>query len=510
MVIRCALVLLALVAAMRLDAAELRVEPRSVPTNELVTITLTLEGAFAASETIQMPLRNLQLLGEPSVSSEFSWVNGETRRVKTMRYRARPQAAGRALVGPVVIEAADGQRETLRAVEIAVTADRVSSSNDAAVVLRELVAAGRDPLFLIVEVDKREPFVGEPVVVTWWLYNAAVVQDWQIVAVPKLPSFWSEERPRSERPERVFVDGSMMQRLAVRRAVLVPLQSGRQTITGMSLEAAVMRERRDGPFAMYEGELADVAYTSAPVELSVRPIPEGPAVDAVGSLRLSCGPPVQKNEGPVVLEVTLSGAGNLRAARPPHFATPPPGELRIEGGETQTPTTEPFSMTRRWRYLIFPSSDGLLEIPPLSMTIFDTTLGARREARCASSFVQATSVAAPLPPASGSPPAPRRVRWPWLVAAALIALAGLVAIPRLRRELAVRREARTIVQGATSQEIRARIESRVAIDTQEASDRADALRALLSLLAALERDRDIAQHSERELERRVRDVLRFS
>lgn len=501
-------VLLVALVAFRAGATDLRVEPRSVRANELVTVTLTLEGALATSDSIDMPLHNLELLGEPSVSSEFSWVNGDARRRKTLRYRLRPLAVGSSRVGPIVIETRDGQRETLPAVEIEVTPDRVATSNEPAVVLSALTAAGRDPLFLIVETDKRDVYAGEPVVVTWWLYNAAVVQDWQVVSVPKLPAFWSEERPRSERAERVFVEGAMMQRLAVRRAVLVPLQSGRQTIDGMTIEAAVMRRREGGPFAMYEGELAEVAYTSAPVVLNVKPIPAGAPVDAVGSLRLSCTPPVQKNDGPVVLEVTLGGAGNLRAARPPRFAAPPPGELRIEGGETVTSAGEPFTMTRRWRYLIFPATDGLLEIPPLSMTIFDTTLGTRSERRCASSFVQATSVAAPVPPSESAPvPLSRRRIWPWLGATALLALAAMMAIPRLRRELAVRREARAIILDATPQEIRARIESRVHVDPHEMSDRGDAMRALISLLAALERDIDI---DPRELERRVRDVMRGS
>lgn len=85
----------------------------------------------------------------------------------------------------------------------------------------------------------------------------------------------------------------------------------------------------------------------------------------------------------------------------------------------------------------------------------------------------------------------------------------LLALPRLRRELAVRREARAIVRDATPQEVRSRIESRVHVDVKEMSDRGDAMRALISLLAAFEHDRDVAMDAERELERRVRDVLRL-
>lgn len=489
-------------------ANELRVDPASVQMNDVVTIMIATEGPFAAADAIHIPLRNLSLIGDPWVSSEFSWVNGQATRRKTFRYRARPMAPGPALVGPVVLASSDGQRDTLRAVAVQVVADRVTGSNDADVVLRGLLAAGRDPLFVIAELPKRAVYVGEPLIVTWWLYNAAVVQEWQVTSVPKLDDFWSEERPRTDSAERVIVGDATMQRLPVRRAVLVPLRSGNLTIAGMSIEAAVMRRSRSGPFAMFEGELAEVTYSSAPVTIDVRPIPPGPAVDAVGDLMLTCDRAVQENGGPVVVRVALSGGGNLRAAKAPHFSEPPPGTLRIEGGEVSVSREEPFSMTRRWRYLIFPSSAGMLEIPPLSLTVFDPTTATRRELRCSSSFVDAVMA---TPAAGGSPVKgvlpPRTRPWPWITVFLLMLLTGVIAIPRIRRELALRRDVRGIVRDATPHEIRARVEQRVQIGVGEVSDRAEAWRALRSLLDAAERDRDIAIHAEREIARRVRDVL---
>jgi hypothetical protein len=501
------LVLAALVA----DANEMRVEPRSVRANDLVTITIVVEGAFASADSIDVPVRNLAIVGDPSVSSEFSWINGDARRSKTFRYRARPLATGVATVGPVVLQTGNGQTETLTAVEVQVVADRAAGSNDPAVIVRELVAAGRDPLFVVAVTEKREVSVGEPVLVTWWLYNASIVQEWQVTSVPKLAEFWTEERPRSESPERVFVGDAMMQRLAVRRAVLIPLRSGRLTIGGMSVEAAVMRRTRGGPFAMFEGELAEVAFTSAPITLNVKPIPPGPAVDAVGQLTLECETPVQQNGGPVVIGVRLGGIGNLRSATAPHFTGPVPGTLRIEGGEVEVSRDEPFSMTRRWRYLVFPSQAGLLEIPPLAMTLFDPSTGMRRELQCAASLVEASGAkpAGPSRPATPAAALPSRPRiWPVLGAALLVAIAAVVAVPRARRELALRREVRDIVRDATPHEIRARVEQRVPFDAGEASERGDAWRALVSLLNAVERDRDIAVDAAREIERRVKDVLR--
>lgn len=494
--------------ATSIGANELIVDHRRLSIGGLLTITITLENDFATVDEVDVPLSNLAILGEPSVSSEFAFINGQVTRRKVFRYRARPLAPGPAQVGPLVLNASDGQRDTLPAISIEILPDAVAGSNDPETVLRELIAAGRDPLFVVSEVSKQSVYVGEPVTVTWWLYNAAVVQQWQVVTVPKLSEFWSEEQTRNEAPERVYVGDVMVQRLPVRRVVLFPLQSGPAQIGGLTIHAAVLRRSRRGPFAMFEGDLTEATFTSAAIPLEVKPIPPGPPVDAIGDLSLHCASPMQKNGGPVVMRVTLSGVGNLRAATAPRFEKPVAGTVQIEGGEVTVVRDEgAFSMSRQWRYLILPAQSGMLEVPPLSMRVFDATRGQRRELSCGTSFVNAVttqSAEAPLPPVAV---VARSVRWPWLALALAALLGMLLAIPRLRRELALRREVREIVRDATPAEIRARVEARVPVQLREASEHGDAWRALRSLLDAAERDRDIAEDSDREIARRVREVL---
>lgn len=504
-------VAVALLLALPVLANDLLVDARTLQMNDLVTITVSLEGSFAAIDAVSVPLQNLVITGEPWVSSEFAWINGEVVRRKVFRYRARPLAPGPARVGPLVLVSPDGQRETLPAKQIQVMPDRTSGSNDPEVVLRELRATGRAPVFVIAETSKTEAFVGEPLNVTWWLYNAASIQHWQIVGVPKLAEFWTEERPRTETPERLYIGDMMVQRLPIRRATLFPLHSGALRIGGLSIEASVMRLMRDGPFSVFEGELLEATFTSAPVELNVKPLPPGPPVDAIGDLVLSCDPPVQRNGGPVVVNVVLRGLGNVRAATAPRFSAPVEGRVQVEGGEVAVVREEDsFEMTRRWRYVIFPAEEKLMEIPALSMVVFSPSTAQRKELRCATSFVNARL--AQLPVAARRPPAPplaeRVVLWPWLAAALALVVAALLAWPRLRRELRVRREAREIVGGAAPAEIRERIEGRVSLDAREATDRGDAWRSLRSLLDAAERDRDIAVDAEAEIERRVRELLR--
>ena len=487
-------------------------EPRTLQMNDLVTITVSLEGPYASVEGLNIPLQNLALVGEPSVTSEFVFINGELIQRKFFRQQARPLAPGAAFVGPLVVDSPDGQRLTLAPVALLVQPDRASGSNDAEVVLRELLATGRDPLFVIAEVDKTSVYAGEPVVIAWYLYNAATVQQWHVVALPKLDDFWVEDIPvRSETAERVFVGSALMQRVPIRKVVLYPLRVGGLRVGGMTVEAAVMRRIRTGPFAMFEGELVETTFTSAPVSLAVKPLPPGPPVDAVGELTLACQGPRQRSNGPVVLEATLAGSGNLRGVSEPRFAGAVDGNVQVESGEVSVTREDVnVSMSRRWQYLIFPSRSGTMRVPDLTMRVFMPSTGERRELRCAATTLEVIHAAAPQgEPEARNPPPPSRNWRPWLLGALPLLFLALI-VPRVLRELRLRREVRAIVTGKSPAEIRAGVDGRLSPDPKmlivERSDRGEAYRALRSLLDAMERERDLPV-TGRELARRVREVL---
>lgn len=513
MVRRVALVALLLVASHAFAKNEMLVDARSVQTNDTVTITIALEGSFSSILEPHVPLHNLRFLGEPSVSSEFAWINGDVSRRKTFRYVVRPVAPGPAQVGPVTLSTDDGQRDLLAAIALQVLPDRISGSNDAEAVMRELLASNRAPMFVVAEFDKTSAYVGEPIAVTWYLYNAAAIQEWQVVSVPKLAEFWIEELPRGENAERVYLGDIMVQRLPIRRAVLFPLRSGRIRVEGMTAEASIMQGTRGGPFSRFEGSIVETTFTSAPFDVDVKPLPPGPPVDAVGNLALRCERAQQRNAGPVVLRALLEGVGNLRATSAPRFAGSIAGSVQTESGQVTVNRDDGnIAMSRRWTFLIFPSNAGPLQIPALTMRVFDPATGERRDLRCDSAFLDVLAAKPPSQQPSVAPLAPAvnaRAKWPWILGAIALLVAVWFVAMRLRDELALRRDVRDVLRDPEPEAIRARIAERVRIDPREASDRGDALRALLSILDAKERERDIAVDAEREIRRRVRDLLRY-
>ena len=500
--------------ALPLFANDLSVDKQSVQLDDTVTIVVSLEDAYAEVDGVNLPVQNLELLGPPSVSSQFSWINGATTRRKVFRFVARPKAAGPALVGPLVVAGANGQRETLPPVAVQVLPDATSGSNDPLTIFRGLVARHGDPIFVVAELDKPSAYVGEEVVVTWRIYNAATVREWQLIDLPKLEDFWSEELDvRGEPQQQVILDNSIVQQVAVRRVALFPLRSGTLHIAPIAVEALVLR-RVDSPFGFFEASSEDITRRSVPLTVEVKPLPPGPPVDAIGDVTLTCSKPVQQNGGPVAMTVTLHGRANLRAAVPPHWERPLDGSVQIGERPMSVERTHEFAaMTRTWNYLMFPSRAGRFEVPPLVATTF-TSAGSRQTLRCEAATLDVVAAAPPVEPPPSTPAAARvrtlRPYLPWIGGALVAFIVVMLAIPRLRRAAALRRRVRELTRGRSPLEVREAAESMLIARgvmpsalLSEPTERGDAFRALRSLVDAAER----LDVTEREIEDRVRELL---
>lgn len=498
--------------ALQAFANDLTLDRRTIRLDEPLTIIVSLEDAFATVDTIDPPVKNLTIDSAPSVSSEYSWINGNVVRRKIFRFTAHAIQPGAALVGPLQIIGDDGRRETLAPVSVQVTPDETSRSNDPLTILRELLATNRQPFFVTAELDRTSATVGEEVVVTWYLYNAATVQRWQITRVPKLADFWTEEidlnRDRNEQPAQVIVGNLPMEKLALRRVALFPLHSGTLTIGGTEVSAEILRRSEDSPFSMFEGAIEEMRFPSASITIDVKPLPADAASDVVGELALDCGVPQQRAGGPVTFVATLRGRANLREAPPPQFDGKVAGDVEVQPLALNVERTQNgVTMTRRWTYVIFPSASGTMTVPPLVAHAFNPELSRRDTLKCAAATIEVQQAAASsegmIPSQIASRGSETWLPWALGVAGALIVLA--IFIRPIRRWMTVRRRTRAILDSGNIREaVDHLLDPRVAT---EASDRGDAYRALRSLLDAMERDRALDDSAHDDLERRVRDLV---
>jgi hypothetical protein len=496
---------------------DLTVDRRSIRLDESISIVVTLDDSFATVDSVNVPVKNLTIEGAPGVSSEFSWINGRVVRRKLFHFRARALEAGAALVGPLVIVSEDGEKETLAPVSLQVVPDAAAGTNDPEAILRELQATNRDPFFIAAEIDKSSVYAGEEVVITWYLYNAATVQRWQIVRVPKLEDFWSEEIDvRGEPATQTIVGNIPMEKAPLRRLAVFPLRSGSLSIGSMEVAAAILRRSNESPFfGMFEGSLVEVRFPSARIAIESRPLPKGETADVVGDVTLECGAPVQRNGGPVTFNVALSGRANLRTAAAPRFDGAITGASEVqERSVTVDRVRDGVLMTRKWSYIVFPAASGTLRIPQLKSSVFNPRTASMEELRCGGASLEVSASNAPEKPNTAPAPlhedAPRNNTVP--LVAAIGSLIVVIAAARARRAMKLRREVREIVsdRAHVRDSIHAMLAARniaAAAIEKESSDRGDAYRALRSLLDALDRDRALDVDTDRELEARVRDLV---
>jgi len=323
------------------------------------------------------------------------------------------------------------------------------------------VHPGQRDLLVRASVDNDRPFVGQQVTWSLYLLSRVNVSSLDKLLLPRLDGFWTEdiESPQQLVAEPRTIDGVQYSAYLLRRRALFPLRAGKATIepaevglvTGFGMLFSRGSSRR----------------SSQPVQLDVQPLPPGrpPGFDPgnVGDWTLTATvEPVNVAVGqPVTLRLVASGRGNVRDLQLPKLGN-------IAGLRAYDPTTSDHETvdkgqvtgTRTVEQLLVPERTGPVEIPALSMEIFDPAQKAYRTLRTAP--VGLSVVAAPQGQAPAEPVAqnllaaggmrPIRLRlatasagaapWsePWFwpaLGAPPFGLALLLGVSRLRRMMMI-------------------------------------------------------------------------
>ncbi|MGE5049566.1 MAG: BatD family protein [Deltaproteobacteria bacterium] len=244
------------------------------------------------------------------------------------------------------------------------------------------VHPGRRDLLVRASIDNDHPYVGQQVTYSLFLLSRVNVSSIEKLQLPRLDGFWSEdlETPQQLVPEPRTIDGVQYTAYLLRRRALFPLRAGKAVIepaevgllTGFGMLFSRGSSRR----------------ASQPVELDVQPLPPGkpPGFDPgnVGDWTLTATvEPVNVAVGqPITFRLVASGRGNVRDLRLPRLgaiaglraydATSADKESVDRGQVTGTRTLE---------QLLVPERTGPVEIPALSMDIFDPAQKAYRTLR---------------------------------------------------------------------------------------------------------------------------------
>jgi hypothetical protein len=365
------------------------VDARRVGVDDTLQLSLTLEGPGLdlAEEVRVPPLQNLQVVGGPSVSTQVSIVNGSMTQARVYAWALQARAKGTAEVGAFHVKLKSGEKATAP-IAIEVVAGSAQPPRRRSDPLNPF--GGEDPferlfgrqrrgsapppkLYVEAAVDRTKLYVGEPLVLTYYVVTQTTVTDLAFADPPQFPGFWSEDLPRPEQGpggEPVTREGESYRRFAFLQKLLFPTKAGALEIPPVRLRLSVARGT---DFFMHPASAVVERRTEA-IPLTAEPLPAEGFGGAVGSFRVSAT--LDRSSVPLgeaaTLRFRVEGRGNLK------WIDQPP-DVAVAGAKVYPPqarselkvTSAGMSGSRTWEFVIVPETGGQLEVPALPFSYFD-------------------------------------------------------------------------------------------------------------------------------------------
>lgn len=384
------------------------VDAHKIGVDDTLTLSIILEGEAANLDVSIPQLKNLKVVGAPSTSTQMSFVNGSVSRQKIFSFPLRPEKVGPAEIGsvtaaghpptsPIAIEVVAGAIRPVQAQQDPFGRDPFGGRDPFEEIFgraqrRQPVNQGK----LLVEavLSRNEAHVGEPILVTYYVYTQVSLSGVEFADAPKYPGFWAEEIERSRNEstgENVLVQGEPFLRYPVLERLLFPTKPGQLDIP----EARLRLVPAGGSF----GVSAPIERSTKILRVKVDSLPTGtPEGSPVGTyeVQATADRTTISLGDALTFRFRVRGRGNLKwidaapALDLPGVRVFPPrvtSDLKA--------TRQGIEGSKTWEFVVVPEKVGSYEIPSIPFSYFNPETQALR-----------TEHTAPIPvvvsPASGS------------------------------------------------------------------------------------------------------------
>ncbi len=367
-----------------------------------LSYTLTIEGARNAKPVLP-EMADFQVIGS-STSTQFSLVNNQTRVSQAITYSLIPIRTGEFTIPPARL-VHGGKTYLTRPVKIRVTDSPAPPPPAAAepggqpgesARTAEPEPRGAPPLFITTEVDRKDPYVGEQVTLTFRLFRRLQIANLEY-GPPPTTGFIEESLGEQKNYGQVR-EGIRYEIIELARAVF-PISAGELTIGPAELKGDILvprQRRRPDPFGFDDSFFEDFfgggfaerqpfLLRSEPITLAVKPLPREGRPELFGGavgrfdLEVSAAPQSLRVGEPVTVTMKISGTGNLDTVTVP----------RIPAGDrfqTYDPEVETKRTVAGWRVggekifkqVFIPLTEEVSEIPTATFSYFDPEKGEYR------------------------------------------------------------------------------------------------------------------------------------
>lgn len=368
--------------------------PLTVAVGEAFRVEFTLN-AEPDKDTFEAPsFEGFDVLAGPTVAkgSSISIINGSMTQSTSYTYTfvVLAQQAGNIVIGPARIEA-KGKRYATNPLPIEVVQEKGAGhpqgrrdsrdeQSGAADAQRQIA---NDDILLRAIVSRTEVFKGEPLRVTFKLYERVNIVGYDGVKFPSFNGFWAQELNTDNAPRRrETYNGKVYETLVAREFLLYPQQSGTLTIDPAELTAVaqvVVQSRHIDPFFGGGHEVYNVPrkVQSQRVTVSVKNLPAGAPASfngAVGRFTLDATLPPERiaANSAATYTVKIAGSGNLTFVQAPKLTLPTSFEqYNVKTTESINTTAAGITGYRQFEYPFIARAEGTYEIAPVEFTYFD-------------------------------------------------------------------------------------------------------------------------------------------
>ena len=370
--------------------------PLTVAVGEAFRVEFALN-AYPDKGTFKAPsFDGFDVIAGPAESSgqSIQIVNGAmTKSINyTITYVLLPQAAGNVTVGAAEVTV-DGTVYRSNALPIEIvnegkspgaggTQSRPREDSSPDVTAQNQIA--KDDILLRAVVSRTSVYKGEPLRVTFKLYERVPVVGYNDVKFPSFNGFWAQElNTDNARRQRETFNGKVYETLVAKEYLLYPQQAGTLVIEPAEITAVaqvIIQSRRSlDPFFGGGHDFVNVPrkVQSPRINVTVKPLPAGAPASfsgAVGSFTMDAVLPPDRlaANSAATYTVKISGTGNLTFVQAPKLTLPASFEqYNVKTTESINASAAGISGYRQFEYPFIARAEGTYDVEPVEFSYFD-------------------------------------------------------------------------------------------------------------------------------------------
>lgn len=300
------------------DTLKVNVDPREPLVNENFKVQFEISTQEGTDPVISFDPLNVDVVSrqETGVKTRTTYINGQlsTERSVMVEYEMIAKRSGSAFLRDINVEIG-GKRLKHNTIRINVLSTPRKARN----------------ILVKAEVSKEEAFVGESILVRYYLYNKVPVSSTDIKKFPKLDKFLKRYHQEKMTAERASVDGEVYTRRVIYTAQLYGTEPGTYTVDPITL-GIQYSSRGNNPFNTFGfgsrlGGLRKMTLSSKPIEVRIKALPKDNVPKSFTGLvgEHSFNLELNKNKfvvnEPIELKLVVTGPGALELFEAPKIFT---------------------------------------------------------------------------------------------------------------------------------------------------------------------------------------------